>query len=261
MQGNGNDAKSYSIVVLVKQVPDMNALRIDHATGKPVMSGQKVVSSFDEYAIEAAIRLKEQHGGEVTVVSAGPPSAKDALTRALAMGADRGVLIPLDDPNALDTHAIDRILADQLKTMTYDNVLVGQNSDDYATGQVGPQVAELLGIPQVASVVKLEANGSALTLHRDTEEGQQAVEVGTPVLLMAMTGLNEPRYPSLNGIMAAKKKPIEQAPAPASAGDSRVTWTDPVAPERTSGGTILQDVPPADAAKQLVAWLKDQKLI
>jgi electron transfer flavoprotein beta subunit len=250
-----------TIVVLIKQVPDMNAVKIDRATGKPILSGQNVVSSFDEYAIEEALRLKEAHGGEVIVVSAGPPSAKDAITRALAMGADRGVLIGVDDVNGLDTLAVARLLADQLRDMTYDIVLLGQNSDDYATGQVGPQVAELLGLPQVSSVTKVEADGDALTLHRDTEDGRQVVEVSPPVVLLAMTGLNEPRYPSLKGIMAAKRKPIKQVAASAPADDARLSWGEPFVPERTVTGTIVQDVPPAEAAKQLVGWLKEQKLI
>jgi electron transfer flavoprotein beta subunit len=115
-------------------------------------------------------------------------------------------------------------------------------------------------LPQVSSVMKLEANGDLLKLSRDTEDGRQVVEVQTPVLLMAMTGLNEPRYPSLKGIMAAKKKPLDLVSA-SGATNGRLTWSEPVAPEKTSSGTILQDMPPAEAAKQLVGWLKEQKLI
>jgi electron transfer flavoprotein beta subunit len=251
----------YSIVVLVKQVPDMNAVKVDRATGTPDLSGQKVISSFDEYAIEAAIQLKEQYGGEVTVVSAGPPSVKDAITRVLAMGADRGVQITVDNINQLDTLAVAELFADQLKTMTYDIIFTGQNSDDYETGQMPPQLAELLGLPQVSSVTTLEANGNRLTLGRDTEDGRQIVEVDTPVLLMAMTGLNEPRYPSLKGIMAAKKKPIEQVTPPAVECTDRVVWTEPVVQERAASGIIVQDVAPAEAAQQLVAWLRENKLV
>jgi electron transfer flavoprotein beta subunit len=251
----------YAIVVLVKQVPDVSAVRIDHVSGRPVLSGQNVISSFDEYAIEEALRLKEAHGGEVTVVSAGPTSVKDVVNRSLAMGADRGVILEVDKINELDTLSVARILADRLAQMTFDIILAGQNTDDSATGHVGPQVAELLGIPHVSSLTKLDANDKRLTLHRDTEDGQQVVEVELPVLLMAMTGLNEPRYPSLKGIMAAKKKPVDQTSSAAVDPGGRLSWTDPTAPERTAGGTILQDEVPAAAARQLVAWLKDQKLI
>ncbi|MGH2532354.1 MAG: electron transfer flavoprotein subunit beta/FixA family protein [Thermomicrobiales bacterium] len=251
----------YAIVVLIKQVPDMNAVRVDRGSGKAILGGQRAISSFDEYAIEEALRLKEAHGGEVTVVCAGPSSVKDAVSRALAMGADRGVILPFENVDDLDTLAVADILAAQLQGMSYDVVLTGQNSDDSATGHVGPQVAELLGIPQVSSITKLEANGNHLTLHRDTEEGQQVVDVDTPVLLMAMTGLNEPRYPSLKGIMAAKKKPVDQGAPARTDGERRLSWSEPSAPERTSGGTIVQDAAPADAAKQLVTWLKERKLL
>jgi electron transfer flavoprotein beta subunit len=251
----------YQTVVLIKQVPDMNAVRLDRATGKPILSGQNVISSFDENALEEALRIKEQHGGDVVVLTAGPASVKDAVSRALAMGADRGVIVPLDNPNALDTLALAEVLADQLRTMTYDIILTGQLSDDYAGGQVGSQVAELLGIPQVGSITKVEANGGTLTVGRDTEDGRQTIEVETPVLLMAQVGLNEPRYPSLKGIMAAKKKPVEQAAPPAVDGGDRISWGDPFVPERAATGTIVQDVPAADAARQLVGWLREQKLI
>src|SRR4051794_34661610 len=190
---------SYSIVVLIKQVADMNAVRVDHSTGKPVFSGQQMISSYDEYAIEEALKLKEQYGGEVIAVSAGPPSVKDVLNRALAMGVDRAVQILADNINGLDTLAVANLLAEQLKQMSFDIIFAGQNSDDYETGHVPPQIAEILGLPQVSSVVTLEADGGRLTLSRDTEDGRQIVEVETPVMLMAMTGLNEPRYPSLKG--------------------------------------------------------------
>lgn len=252
---------AYTIVVLLKQVPDMNAVRIDRATGKPILSGQNVISSSDEYAIEEALRLKEQHEGEVIALSAGPASVKDVISRALAMGADRGVIIPVDNPNTLDTLAIAELIAGQLKTISYDIILTGQISDDYASGQVGSQVAELLGIPQVGSLTKVEANGDTLTVGRDTEDGRQTIEVRTPVLLMAQAGLNEPRYPSLKGIMAAKKKPVEQATPAAVDGGYRISWGEPYVPERDTTGVILQDVPAADAARQLVGWLREQKLI
>ncbi len=239
----------------------MNAIRIDRATGKPILSGQNVISSFDEYAIEEALRIKEQHGGEVIALTAGPASVKDAISRALAMGADRGVIIPIDNPNALDTLAVAEIIASHLKTMSYDIILTGQLSDDYASGQVGSQVAELLGIPQVGSMTKVEANGDTLTVGRDTEDGRQTIEVKTPVLLMAQAGLNEPRYPSLKGIMAAKKKPVDQAAASPVNGGNRISWGEPYVPERDTTGTILQDVPAAEAARQLVGWLREQKLI
>ena len=250
-----------NIVVLVKQVPDMNAVKIDRASGKPVLSGQLVVSSFDEYAIEEAIRLKEIHGGEVTVVCAGPQSAKDAITRALAMGADKGLHLLTSDTAAVDTLALASALAGALKGLSVDLIILGQNSDDSTTGHVGPQLAELLGLPSISSVTELSVAGNHITAARDTEDGKQTVELDLPAVVLAMTGLNEPRYPSLKGIMAAKKKPIEQTPLAIEAVPDRVAWGEPFVPERTVQGIILQDVPAADAAKQLVSWLKERKLI
>jgi electron transfer flavoprotein beta subunit len=249
-----------NIIVLIKQVPDMNAVRIEKGTGRPVLSDQRVISSYDEYAIEEALLLTEAHGGEVTVISTGPPSARDALTRALAMGADRGVLVLLPNVQELDTLAVAMVLAGQIEKLSYDLVLVGQNSDDYESGQVGPQVAELLNLPMVSSVMSLEVEGDRLVLKRDVEDGSQTVEAPMPALLMAITGLNEPRYPSLKGIMAAKKKPLDIV-EPDATEPPRLSWSDPEAPERSMGGILVQDVPAEDAAQRLVAWLKEQKLI
>ncbi len=249
------------IVVLVKQVPDLNTLKIDHATGKPVFSGQKATSSFDEYAVEEALRLKEKAGGEVTIVSAGPPTVKEVITRALAMGVDKAVQVTLPDPNALDTLAVAQVLTGELQKLSPDVVLAGQTSDDEQTGQVGPQVAELLGWPHVSAVTEIEADGEALKIQRDTEDGKQIVSVAPPVVLLALTGQNTPRLPSIKGMMAAKRKPVEQVEATVPKTKSRISWSEPKSPERSATGTIVQDVPPAEAAKQLVGWLKENKLL
>lgn len=249
------------IVVLVKQVPDMNAVRIDKKSGHVTLSEQRVVSSYDEYAIEEALLLKEAHGGEVTVIAAGPPAVKDVVTRALAMGADRGVLVDLPNAAELDTLALARVLAKQIATLSYDLVLVGQNSDDYESGQVGPQVAEILNVPMVSSVMNLQVEGERIVLKRDVEDGTQTVEAPLPALLMAITGLNEPRYPSLKGIMAAKKKPLDIVEPGDVDGSSRLSWSEPEAPARITRGVIVQDVPAPEAAQQLVAWLREQKLV
>lgn len=249
----------YQIAVLVKQVPDLNAMRIDSATGKPIFGGQMVISSYDDYAIEEAIKLKEAHGAEVTVFSAGPAGAKDAVSRALAMGADKGVLLEVA-ANDVDTRLLARVMADQLEGAGFDLILTGQSSDDTGTGQIGPQVAEYLGLPSVSSVIGLEASGSSLALLRDTEDGKQKVSVDTPVLVMASSGLNEPRYPSLKGIMAAKKKPFEIRKVDVAPSQD-ITWGEPYREERAATGMIIADVPAAEAAAQLAAWLREKKLV
>jgi len=256
----GSGSTPLTIAVLVKQVPDMNAVKIDRATGAPQFSGQQAVNSYDEYAIEEALRLQERHGGETVALTIGPASAKDALTRALAMGIDRGIHIEVADGSGHDTLAVARMLAEQLRGLGPSLVLAGQAADDYESGQVGAQVAELLGMPLVSNIVSVEVGPDGLTLRRDMEDGYQVVKAPLPAVLLSSTGLNEPRFPSLKGIMAAKKKPIEKV-AGAASGASRISWTAPAAPEKTVAGVIVQDVPAAEAAKQLVAWLREQKVI
>jgi electron transfer flavoprotein beta subunit len=218
-----------------------------------------VISSYDDYAIEAALQLKEAHGGEVVVVSAGAPSVKDAVSRALAMGADRGIVIEMAS-NDVDTRKVAQVLAERLAEEQCDIILAGQNSDDAATGQVGPQVAEYLGLPSVSSVVDIVVDGSTMTMLRDMEDGKQRVSVETPVVILASSGLNEPRYPSLKGIMAAKKKPLDVVIADVAPSPD-ISWGEPFREERAATGIIISDLPAAEAAAKLAAWLKEQKLV
>lgn len=251
---------AFSIVVLVKQTPDLNAVRVDKTSGKALLGDQLVISSADANAIEAALQLKEAHGGEVTVVAAGPASVKDVIQRTLAMGADKGVIIPVDGVNGIDTLALAKAIAPVVQGIGFDLILTGQNSDDYESGQVAAQVAELLGVAQVSWVTKLASDGATLTMERDTEDGKQGVIASTPLLVMAADGLNEPRLPSLKGIMAAKKKPVETVAA-LSVASSGISWSEPVAQQKSAGGIIVQDKPAAEAAAALVAWLKENKLV
>jgi electron transfer flavoprotein beta subunit len=249
-----------TIAVLIKQVPDMNAVRIDRAAGKIIPSPQLGISSYDEYALEAALRLKEAFSGEVVAVTAGPPSARDAVTRALAMGADRGIHLETAAANATDTLGMARMLAGALRPLGCHLVIAGQTADDLETGQVGAQVAELLGLPVISNVVSIELDDDGLLVRRDMEDGYQTVRSTLPALLLSSTGLDEPRLPSLKGIMAAKKKPVETS-AVSVAPETRLTWSEPFVPAKTVSGTIVQDVPAAEAAKRLVDWLQEQKLI
>lgn len=249
-----------TIAVLIKQVPDMNAIRVDRTSGRIVPSAQLVMSSYDEYAVEAALRLREAHGGEVIAVSAGPASAKDVLTRALAMGADRAVHVHVSDLDASDTLGLARVLSDAVAPFRCELIFAGQASDDIETGQVGAQVATLLGLPVVSNVVSFELEGNEARVVRDMEDGFQTVSAVLPALLLTSTGLDEPRLPSLKGIMAAKKKPTDVVDA-ALDGGTQLSWDEPYVPERPVLGTIVQDVPASEAAKQLVAWMKEQKIV
>jgi electron transfer flavoprotein beta subunit len=153
-----------------------------------------------------------------------------------------------------------KVLANAVRDTGFNLILAGQTADDNETGQVGPQVAELLDLPLISSVIGLAVEGTRLVVTRDMEDGHQSVESALPAVLLTSSGLNQPRYPSLKGIMAAKKKPVEQIAAEPGATE-RITWSAPYVPERTVSGVVLQDVPPAEAASQLVAWLREQKVI
>ena len=251
-----------TIAVLIKQVPDMNAVRIDRAAGRIVPSEQLVMSSYDEYAVEAGLRLKDSIGGEVVAVAAGPASVRDVITRALAMGADRGVHVQMEDVNATDTLGMASILANALRPMACSLVIAGQTSDDFEAGQVGAQVAELLKMPIISNVVEITIDEGGMLVRRDMEDGYQTVRSTLPAVLLSSTGLDQPRLPSLKGIMAAKKKAVDTVVANLPA-EHRLSWETPEVPAKTVSGTIVnvQDVPATEAARQLVGWLQEQKLI
>ena len=255
-----SSAGPLTIAVLIKQVPDMNAVRIDRSNGRIVPSAQLGMSSYDEYAVEAALRLKESFGGEVIAVAAGPASVRDAITRALAMGVDRGIHLELEDVNATDTLGIAGILFDALRPLGCSLVIAGQTSDDFEAGQVGAQVAALLNMPILSNVVEIQIDGDGLRVRRDMEDGYQTVRSTLPAVLLSSTGLDQPRLPSLKGIMAAKKKPIDVLSASVPV-ERRLAWDAPQVPAKTVSGTIVQDVAAAEAAQQLVDWLREQKLI
>lgn len=170
-----------------------------------------IINPYDEYAIEEAIQLKDKHEGEVTVITVGGEDAEKELRTALAMGADKAVLVNTeDDLEEGDEFTTAKILAQFFKKNDFDIILGGNVAIDGGSGQVGPRLAELLDIPYVTTITKLSINSGTATVERDVEGDSEIVEVNLPVLLTAQQGLNEPRYPSLPGIMKAKKKPLEE---------------------------------------------------
>lgn len=168
-----------------------------------------IINPYDEYAIEEAITLRDQHDGQVTVITFGEEEAEKQLRTALAMGADKAVLIDRDELDELDQFSTAAVLAAYLKDKEADIILGGNVAVDGGSGQVGPRVAELLGIPQVTAITKLTIDGDKAIIIHDVEGDEETLEVSLPVLVTAQQGLNEPRYPSLPGIMKAKKKPLE----------------------------------------------------
>lgn len=199
-----------NLVVLLKQTFDTEEKIVIDEAGHISESGVEfIVNPYDEYAIEEAIRLREQHGGEITVISLGPDRAESALRTALAMGADKAILVDIEELS-VDQYSTATIMASVLKNREYDIILAGNVSIDNGSGQIGPRLAELLDIPQVTTITGLDLNDGIVVAQRDIEGDMEVVEVALPVLLTAQQGLNEPRYPSLPNIMKAKKKPLER---------------------------------------------------
>ncbi|RPF55428.1 electron transfer flavoprotein subunit beta/FixA family protein [Aquisalibacillus elongatus] len=170
-----------------------------------------IINPYDEYAIEEAIKIRDDHGGEVTVVTVGDEESEQQLRTALAMGADKAVLVNTeDDLEDGDQYSTVRILEAYFEDKDVDIILAGNVAIDEASGQVGPRLADKLDIPYVTTITNLEIGGEDVKIVRDVEGDEETVETSLPLLVTCQQGLNEPRYPSLPGIMKAKKKPLEE---------------------------------------------------
>jgi electron transfer flavoprotein beta subunit len=168
-----------------------------------------IINPYDEYAIEEAITLKDKHGGEVTVVTVAEEESEKQLRTALAMGCDKAVLINDEEVIGADEYSTAKILAAYFEDKEVDIILGGNVAIDGGSGQVGPRLAELLGIVHVTTITKLDIDRGVVTIEKDVEGDVEIIETSLPLLVTAQQGLNEPRYPSLPGIMKAKKKPLE----------------------------------------------------
>lgn len=199
-----------NIAVCVKQVVDTEAeTKLDPSSWLLDRNVTCILNPYDEYAVEEALRIKEARGGEVAVVCMGPEKAEDAVRKALAMGADSALLVSDPALAGSDAQGTAYVLAEALKTLQWDLVLFGVRSTDGETGCVPAAVAELLGVPLLSVLAKVEVDGSSLTVHRETEQGYIAYECPTPAVLSVIKGINDPRFPSMKGIMGAKKKPLD----------------------------------------------------
>ncbi len=202
-----------NIIVCIKQVPDTTEVKINPETGTLIREGvPSIVNPFDMYAIEEGLRLKEQFGGKVTVVSMGPPQAKEALKEAVAMGADEAVLLSDRAFAGSDTWATAYTLSQAIRKLgQFDVILCGKQAIDGDTGQVGPGIARQLGITQltyVFKILKLDPQSRALVVERLLEEGREVVEAQLPALLTVVKDINQPRYPTFLGIRRATKLDI-----------------------------------------------------
>ena len=243
------------IAVCLKRVPDTTTKIVIGADGKSIdENGVKFVPNpYDEYAIEEGLKLKEAAGaGEVVVVSLGADSAQETLRTALAMGADRAVL--LQSSGSPDGLEVARAIAAELKGGGFDLILFGKLAVDDYNHQVGPMVGELLGLPTITSVAHLTISAGSAAADREIEGGIENVTCTLPAVLTCDKGLNTPRLPSLKGIMAAKKKPLEVKPVTLGAGTITSLGLS-LPPERKAGRIVGEG---ADAVPELVRLLREE---
>jgi electron transfer flavoprotein beta subunit len=243
------------IAVCVKRVPDTETrIKIGSDARSIDEVGVKfVLNPYDEFAVEAALRLKEAAGGEVVVVALGTDASQETIRTALAMGADRGVLLKTD-ARAFDPLVAARALAAELKDGAYDLILCGKMAIDDYSHAVGTMLGELLGVPSVSAATHLDIAGGKGTAEREIEGGVEVVEFTLPAVVTTDKGLNEPRYPALKGIMAAKKKPLDVRPAAVDPGG--LTLLSLALPPDRKPGRIVGEG--ADAVPALVAALRTE---
>ena len=260
-----------NIVVLIKQVPEIALIKVDEAANQVVLpQGPGVVNPFDEYGVEEALRLKEKHGGKVSVISVGTERAESALRNCLALGVDEAYLVTDELFKGSDPQAIGYILAAALKKIgEYDLVLAGKQAVDSDSAQVPGAVAANLDIPQAMFVRKFEsAEGGKAVVQRTTEDGYDVVELPLPAVVSVVKEINEPRLPSLKGKMAAKKKEITRWNAAdlgidgnAVGANSRTRITKVTPPPPRPKGELIEGETPEEIADKLFNKLRENKIL
>lgn len=252
-----------NIYVLLKRTFDTEE-KINVVDGQIDDEGaEMIINPYDEYAVEEAIHQRDEHGGEVTVVTIGDSDSEKQLRTALAMGADRAVLINTeDDLEDGDQYTTARILETYFEENEADLILGGNVAIDEASGQVGPRLAERLGISYVTTIVSLEIDGEVATVEKDVEGDVEVIEAKLPLLVTCQQGLNEPRYPSLPGIMKAKKKPLDELELDdldleEEDVEAKTRTIQIFMPEEKQAGKMLEGEP-KEQVQELVQLLKDE---
>jgi electron transfer flavoprotein beta subunit len=257
-----------NVLVCAKQIPDPNAPgKLDPQSKRLVREGvDLVLDPGDEHAVEAGLQLVEKDGGEVTVISMGPPKALDAIRRALAMGAQRGILVTdpeLENSDALSTA---RAIAAAIKDRSFELVICGTESTDGSTGAMPAQLAELLEWPLLSFAKRLEVSGGKAVIDRQTDQGYDVVEAPLPAVVTVTGGINEARYPALRGIMQAKSKEVKQVglaelgltgQAGRAALTQQVTEVTPA--EARKAGEVVEDK--GEGARRIADFLAQLKVI
>ena len=257
-----------NIIVCIKQVPETTEVRINPETNTLIREGVKsIINPFDMYAIEEAVQLKERFGGKVTIVTMGPPQADAALREAISMGADEGILVCDRAFAGSDTWATSYTLAGAIKKLgSFDLIICGKQASDGDTAQVGPGISTHLNIPQVTYVKKVEeATDKLMRVERMLEEGFEIIQTPLPALLTVVKEINEPRIPSLKGLMRAKnakitmftQKELDLDPQQIGLCGSPTQVVKIFTPTPRVGGQMLKGEIP-EIAKQLVELIKDE---
>jgi electron transfer flavoprotein beta subunit len=253
------------IAVCVKAVPDAaTGRRIDESSKRLDRTGELVLSDFDSHAVEEALRVREAAGeGEVVVVSMGPERAADAVRKTLAMGADRSVLVTDEALAGADLLVTARALARALEREGADLVLFGQQSADGDGACVWAAVGELLRRPVISQVSELQVGPGAVTGKRQTEFGYERVRAPLPAVVAVSDAINEPRYPSLKGIMGAKAKPQEKLAAAdvGGAGESRTVVLALAPPPARGESRRVEDGSASDAAEAILEFLAEKRVL
>ncbi|MGY5882931.1 electron transfer flavoprotein subunit beta/FixA family protein [Modestobacter lacusdianchii] len=258
-----------NIVVLVKQVPDSGSERKLDPSDNTVAraTADNVINEMDEYAIEEALTVKEAHGGEVTVLTVGPDTATDAIRKALSMGADKAVHVSDPAIHGACAPQTSAIIAAALSQLEYDLVLCGAESTDGQVSVMPALLSERLGIPQLSGARKLTIEGSMAKIERQTDGGYWEVEAPLPAIVSTWDTINEPRYPSFKGIMAAKKKPVETKTLadlgidPGTVGLATATSKVLEFAGRPPKGEGVKVTDEGDGAEKLVGYLAAQKIV
>ena len=261
------------IVVCIKQVPDTSEVKLDPKTNTLIRDGvPSIINPDDKSGIEAALRIKEQVGGTVTVVCMGPPQADVAIREALAMGCDDGVLISGREFGGADTWATSSTIAAALKKIDYDIIITGRQAIDGDTAQVGPQIAEHLGLPQVsyAEDIQVESENSII-VKRQYEDRYQKVRIKPPCVITALTELAEPRYMSVSGTVDAYAKEIKVLgfeelkdklnPEHIGLKGSPTNVVQSFTKQAKGAGTVLKDASADEAVKAIIAKLEEKYII
>ncbi len=264
-----------NILVCVKQVPDTTEIKIDPVTNTLIRQGvPSIVNTFDAYALELAVRLKEKEGGDITVISMGPEQAKTALKECLSVGADEAYLISDRVFGGSDTLATSYILSTFIRFLEqekgkFDLIFCGMQAIDGDTGQVGPEIAEHLGLPQVTYATDIKQEGAQILIKRDNDQGYDWIEVQTPALITVSKTEYEPRYATIKSKMAANRAEIpvltsrdvsidlEKCGLKGSPTKVKKTYT----PVRSKNGVIIQQETVENSVKTLMSLLVDSKVL